>query len=367
MFKIQDGRNQFYQWDIDRRLIIEDASVTEVHFCNRTDNCSLVCEVFEEEGIRLVNVPNILLQTNWRINVYAYDSKYTKHSTVFQVVARTKPADYVYTETEIKNYATLEERITALEKNGGGGGTADLSDYYNKQEIDDKLANIDVADEIYIGSGEAPEDAVLYIDPNGNPTTGYATEEYVDDAIAAIELPSGGGGEAWDILMNVTTTEDVSSVGQTTPPEGHTFDEYDEVMFFVFVTPNTSDATLSITINIFGTNPYLGFHTTSLSGIKDGLGQMGMIHMKRYPFGWMVIDEKRSYNNGSINNNLAPQSNYVGYSMNYKPNTIPEDMTTILKNGSISAIGVGSYVKVLGAGSKILVYGKRGIKNETNN
>ena len=78
MFRIQDGRSQFYQWDLDRRLIVEDSSITQVHFCNRTDDCSLVCEVFEEDGVRLVNVPNILLQNNWRINVYAYDKDYTK-------------------------------------------------------------------------------------------------------------------------------------------------------------------------------------------------------------------------------------------------------------------------------------------------
>ena len=117
MFTIQDGRDCFYQWDIDRKLIVEDTSVSEVHFCNRTDDCSLGCEVFEENGKRLVNVPNILLQTSWRIRVYAYDSKYTKHEELFDVKPRSKPADYIYTETEIKNYADLEERLTALEEN----------------------------------------------------------------------------------------------------------------------------------------------------------------------------------------------------------------------------------------------------------
>ena len=32
MFKIYDGREQFYQWDLDRKLIVEDAAITEVHF-----------------------------------------------------------------------------------------------------------------------------------------------------------------------------------------------------------------------------------------------------------------------------------------------------------------------------------------------
>lgn len=111
MFIIEDGRDSFYQWDINRRLIVRDNSITEVHFCNRTDSCSLVVEVYEENGSRYADVPNILLQTDWRINVYAFDSEYTKHNMIFHVNSRTKPADYVYTETELKTYDALVEQI----------------------------------------------------------------------------------------------------------------------------------------------------------------------------------------------------------------------------------------------------------------
>ena len=120
MFKIYDGRSHFYQWDIDRKLIVEDASISEVHFCNQTDNYSLVCKTYIEDGLNLVNVPNILLQNDWRINVYAYDSNYTKFSEQFDVIRRCKPEDYVYTETEILNYNTLSDRITKIEEGGAG-------------------------------------------------------------------------------------------------------------------------------------------------------------------------------------------------------------------------------------------------------
>lgn len=116
MFKILDGRAEFYQWDIDRKLVVEDASITEVHFCNKTDNCSLVCEVYEEDGLRVVNVPNILLQTDWRINVYGYDVNYTKHSACFGVVARTQPADYIYKETEVMTFSSVLERAEQAAK-----------------------------------------------------------------------------------------------------------------------------------------------------------------------------------------------------------------------------------------------------------
>ena len=111
MFKILDGRSEFYQWDLDRKLIVSDPTITEVHFCNKTDNCSLVCEVYEQDSLHLVNVPNILLQNNWDIRVYGYCGDcYTKQYARFKVVGRTKPADYVYTETEVKSWEELEKR-----------------------------------------------------------------------------------------------------------------------------------------------------------------------------------------------------------------------------------------------------------------
>ena len=79
MFKIYDGRQQFYQWDLDRKLIV-DADVSQVHFSNITTKNSLVCETYKEDGLILVNVPNILLQSDLRIYVYAYDKNYTKFS-----------------------------------------------------------------------------------------------------------------------------------------------------------------------------------------------------------------------------------------------------------------------------------------------
>ena len=116
--QIFNNRDSFYQWDLNQKLIIKDSSITEVHFCNRTDNCSLVCAVYYDARTlqRVVNVPNILLQDNWDIRAYGYCGDcYTKQSATFKVIARTKPADYVYTETEIKNWDSLEARIYSCE------------------------------------------------------------------------------------------------------------------------------------------------------------------------------------------------------------------------------------------------------------
>lgn len=169
MFKIYDGRESFYQWDLDQQLVVADSTIPEVHFCNRTDECSLVCETYVVDGLTLVNVPNILLQDSWDINVYAYDGKATKHSARFEVKRRTKPSDYVYTETEIKNYDDLEKRVSQIEENG-------ISDAAVEKAVEEYLEEHDIKVDL----------------------TGYATEEYVEAAVKEIELTPGPQGPKGD-------------------------------------------------------------------------------------------------------------------------------------------------------------------------
>lgn len=163
MFQILDGREHFYQWDVDRKIIVLDDSIAEVHFCNRTDDCSLVCEVYNIDGIHLVDVPNILLQNDWRINVYAYDGNYTKHSQCFKVVKRSKPADYVYTETEIKRYENLEERISALEENGIPSDV-DLTGYATKDYVDDTANELETVLRDILATIQSGESASIVIE-----------------------------------------------------------------------------------------------------------------------------------------------------------------------------------------------------------
>ena len=122
MFKIYGDRGGLWQWDLNQKLIVEDAACNEVHFCNGVDNCSLVCEVYELDGERVVDIPNILLQGNdkvnrfedsFKISVFAHvrqeDScRYTEYKEVLKVKKRSKPADYIYTETEVLDYETFK-------------------------------------------------------------------------------------------------------------------------------------------------------------------------------------------------------------------------------------------------------------------
>ena len=110
MFKLQDGREHLWQWDINRKVIVEDPTIKEVHFSNRFDDCSLVVEV--KDG--LADIPNILLQDNRPIRVYGYRDGYTLVEQHITVKARTKPTDYVYTETEIHRGEDLQSKIDVV-------------------------------------------------------------------------------------------------------------------------------------------------------------------------------------------------------------------------------------------------------------
>ena len=146
MFKILDGRDELFQWDINRQIIVSDASIDAVHYSNRTDNSALVVEVKEKNGLRVADIPNILLQESWDINVYGYcNGYYTKQAARIKVNPRTKPESYVYTETEVLNYNTVMEKIDRVENNIGAAVNdyliknpvvVDLSNYYTKSQVD---------------------------------------------------------------------------------------------------------------------------------------------------------------------------------------------------------------------------------------
>jgi hypothetical protein len=116
VFEILGGRKSFFQWDLNQKLIVFDDSITEVHFCNKSDDCALVCEVVNyENDLSVVAVPNILLQACRDIRVYGVAEDHTEHYARFEVISRSKPADYVYTETECKTFDLLEQRMQELE------------------------------------------------------------------------------------------------------------------------------------------------------------------------------------------------------------------------------------------------------------
>ena len=214
MFKIYDGREAFYQWDINRKLIVDDDSITQVHFCNKTDECSLRCNVYKANGLYLVNVPNVLLQDNWRINVYGYDKEYTKHSKVFNVIARSRPDDYVYTEEDVKLWTDLQERVNQIEENG-------ISDEGISNAIDNYLAENPIEAPVVSVNGKTGEVVLTAADIGAlsedviiPDTSGLATKEYVDEVVSKIETE---GVELSDYYTKSEVDELISNIDVDAP------------------------------------------------------------------------------------------------------------------------------------------------------
>lgn len=209
MFRIADGREQFYQWDLDRQVIVEDPSIVEVHFCNRTDDCSLVTEVVN--GV--ANVPNILLQKSFDIRVFGYDGKATLHDKKFKVNARTKPSDYIYTETEIRNFDALTERAEeAIElaedsatqaRDFAESATTTATELYEFVEghrldlKDDGQGNVHL-EAVEVGEGEVTPNALR------NYYTKAETNERIEEAIESIPEPDLTGYAKLEDLPDVS-------------------------------------------------------------------------------------------------------------------------------------------------------------------
>lgn len=111
-----DNKLEFlYQWDIDRKVIITGAALDqEVHFATKDLDEALVVKPKEENSSLTCNIPNILLQDTKDIVIYLYDGHKTFFSKAYKIIARKKPADYVYNETEILTYEKLAKELKEM-------------------------------------------------------------------------------------------------------------------------------------------------------------------------------------------------------------------------------------------------------------
>lgn len=155
MFKIYDGRTSFWQWDTKQKLIVLDDRVTEVHFSNRNMEHSITKDVYELDGKRVCNVPDIILQLPRNLVAYAYADGVTFKSVKFAVIKRPIPDDYV---------AEKEE------------------------DIDDKLTQIDIALE-QLNEQKADN---IYYDEDGKYVQLTANGEPIGDKVDLSEVSASG-------------------------------------------------------------------------------------------------------------------------------------------------------------------------------
>lgn len=118
--RIYDGRDTFYQWDLNQKITSNEFTVgEEIHFTNPKQQSALVVLAYEFDDKVVADVPNILLQNSYPITAYRYvfngNSSYTLDEHTFGVEQRPKPDSYVYSETEIYTLKTVIEEIKEIE------------------------------------------------------------------------------------------------------------------------------------------------------------------------------------------------------------------------------------------------------------
>ena len=137
-----------YQWETGRQLKVvplRGMSVDSVQFAHYGDSTALVVEPKKENGAYVADIPNVLLCSDQNIVVYSVnvseDKTETLRECVFPVRKRAKPADYVYAETEVRSYETLENRIAELEK---GSASPIILTWYDAPTEEQTAENIEV-------------------------------------------------------------------------------------------------------------------------------------------------------------------------------------------------------------------------------
>lgn len=107
-----NGVQRLTQWDTDRTVSVT-GNVPIVHFSN--DSTEAI-PIAVKNG--LAAIPNILLQDSVPITAWAFvvteNGGYTQHHIQFEVSAKPRPLDYIYTETETANIALVLECIGEL-------------------------------------------------------------------------------------------------------------------------------------------------------------------------------------------------------------------------------------------------------------
>lgn len=196
------GSTELWQWDTGRQIDCAGLQAgTKVQFAY-SDTQTLSTAVKTADGASVADVPNQLLLRPGALMVYAYVTEadgvsYTKYSARFNVQARPKPDDYVYTPTELKSWQTIRDEIgdlddlTTTAKNnlvaaineaaasGGGGGGSVTKD--------------SIVTALGYTPADAPDALICTISGAGTDASPYACDKSTTEMFAALQA----GKQVW--------------------------------------------------------------------------------------------------------------------------------------------------------------------------
>ena len=142
MLALNDGRDELWQWDTGRTLIV-DADCSQVHFRKNVFDRSIDVDVVNCVAI----IPDVLLQTDKDLIVWAFvgtaENGYTKISKTFKVNRRNKPADYVFTPPDQTSIEEIKERVSYLESMQDPGAIKNaVEDYLEKNPVEAPVQSV---------------------------------------------------------------------------------------------------------------------------------------------------------------------------------------------------------------------------------
>ena len=142
MLDLNDGRDELWQWDTGRTLIV-DTDCSQVHFSNKVFGRSI--DVNVADGVAII--PDVLLQTDKDLNVWAFsgtaENGYTKISKTFKVNRRNKPADYVFTPPDQTSLEEIKERVSYLESMQDPGAIKNaVEDYLERNPVEAPVQSV---------------------------------------------------------------------------------------------------------------------------------------------------------------------------------------------------------------------------------
>lgn len=146
---LDDGRTELWQWDTGRKIVVDDNSVSEVHYSKYSSTQAITRKVINGKA----EIPNYLLQDTHDVTVYAYsgsiENGYTMAEKTFNVAKKPKPANYVETEEDKEILAKLKAEIgdlTSLQTNAKDNLVAAINEAASSGGTSDFVVNASLDD-----------------------------------------------------------------------------------------------------------------------------------------------------------------------------------------------------------------------------
>lgn len=170
--------NGLTQWDCGRVLEVRIENMPETfeaHFGYVGLDNALVIQVQPENNIAMIPIPNIITTQHKDATCWIYyeneDYSETNKTIILHIEPRKKPADYVYTETEVLSYKALKEELESKIANAGRVKTVNGIEPDEKGDIElgfpteeetlVMLAETDIVDIVTDANGD------IFTDANG--------------------------------------------------------------------------------------------------------------------------------------------------------------------------------------------------------